>query len=125
VVLHVVLCFDMITSPLAQPRNLVLGHTVSAFSGVVIRYFGTHTGMNEYTMPALAVAVGIGMMRLFKCSHPPGGATALIGVIGGSAVADLGFAYILTSTGAALILLGVAVLLNNLVPNRKYPLYWN
>ena len=64
-------------------------------------------------------------MLLTKTLHPPAGATALIAVIGGKKVHDLGFFYAFVPAGlGALILLLVALLVNNLSRNRKYPEYW-
>lgn len=36
----------------------------------------------------------------------------------------IGYGYMLTSMGAAFIMLSVAVIGNNLFPSRQYPLYW-
>jgi CBS-domain-containing membrane protein len=63
-------------------------------------------------------------MNLTKTVHPPGGACALIAVIGGPAVWNLGFGFMATSVGAAVIMVIVAVVGNNLVPTRQYPVYW-
>jgi CBS domain-containing membrane protein len=114
----------MTTSPASQPRNVILGHCVSALAGVMVRYFANHTGMDPFATAALAVSLAIGGMRLAKAIHPPGGATALIAVTGGPGIYKLGFAYALTASGAAFILVGVGVLLNNLCPQRRYPLNW-
>lgn len=55
----------------------------------------------------------------------PGGATALIAVIGGVKVHTLGFFYAFVPAGTgAIILLVVALLVNNLSKHRKYPEYW-
>jgi CBS-domain-containing membrane protein len=54
-----------------------------------------------------------------------GGPCSLIAVIGGPLIEGLGFAYILTSAGAAFIMLTVALLGNNMMPTRQYPMYWN
>ena len=57
--------------------------------------------------------------------HPPGGATALIAVIGSDTVHDLGFLYIFVPVGlGALLLLLVALIVNNIPKTRRYPLYW-
>lgn len=72
----------------------------------------------------MAVAIAILGMNLTKTLHPPGGACSLIAVIGGSTVHSLGYGYVLTSIGAAFIMLCVAVIGNNLVPFRQYPVYW-
>jgi CBS-domain-containing membrane protein len=53
-----------------------------------------------------------------------GGACALISVIGGKMVEDLGYGFMATSVGAAMIMVAIAVLGNNLTPTRQYPLYW-
>ncbi|MDO8784978.1 MAG: HPP family protein, partial [Syntrophales bacterium] len=74
---------------------------------------------------AFAVSLAITAMLATKTLHPPGGATALIAVIGGKKIHDLGFLYALVPAGAgALVLLVVALLVNNLARNRRYPEYW-
>jgi CBS-domain-containing membrane protein len=57
--------------------------------------------------------------------HPPGGATALLAVIGSTQIHRLGFLYVILPVGfGALLLLVVALFVNNLSRNRKYPEYW-
>ena len=63
-------------------------------------------------------------MQLTGTVHPPGGATALIAVIGGSAIHELGYWYVLCPVGlGASIMLVVAVVVNKLSfeTNRRYP----
>ena len=74
---------------------------------------------------SLGVSLAIAAMLVTKTLHPPGGATALIAVIGGKKIHDLGFLYAFVPAGlGALILLIVALLVNNLARNRRYPEYW-
>jgi len=117
-----VLLYGAIKSPLAQPRNLVGGHIISALIGVAcFQLFGG----TIWIASALAVSVAIVAMLATKTLHPPGGATALIAVIGGAKVHSLGYSYALLPAGAgAVILLVVALVVNNLSSNRKYPEYW-
>lgn len=117
-----VLIYGAIKSPLAQPRNFVGGHIVSALTGVTsYQLFGSEMWLAS----AVAVATAIALMHLTKTLHPPGGATALIAVIGDKRIHDLGYLYALTPVGAgALILLTAALLVNNIPKNRKYPEYW-
>jgi CBS-domain-containing membrane protein len=117
-----VLVYGAIKSPLAQPRNLVGGHVVSGLVGMACwQVFGA----TLWIAAALAVSLAIVAMLATKTLHPPGGATALIAVIGGSKVHSLGFLYALVPAGAgAVILLLVALLMNNLSKNRRYPEYW-
>ncbi len=74
---------------------------------------------------ALAVSLSIAVMHATKTLHPPGGATALIAVISGPKVEELGYWYALVPVAAgALVMLFVALLINNLAPNRRYPEFW-
>ena len=116
-----VLIYGVILSPLAQPRNLVGGHVLSAVIGVALfQILG-----DNFVSAGLAVALAIVAMTLTDTIHPPGGATALIAVIGGDAVHELGFLYVLMPTGlGALLLLVVALIVNNIPKTRRYPVYW-
>jgi len=117
-----VLLYGAPQSPLAQPRNLLGGHTLSALVGVAVRLTLPEPG---WLCAALAVAAAIALMHLSGTLHPPGGATALIAVMGGPSIAELGFLYALVpaATGA-LVMLAAALLCNNLAPARRYPEYW-
>ena len=114
-----VLIYGAIQSPMAQPRNLIGGHVISAIIGVTI--YKSLPDFIWLTAP-LAVSLSIVGMQVTKTLHPPGGATALIAVIGSQKVKALGFFYILSPvfTGC-LILFIVALVFNNLTLNRKYP----
>ncbi len=117
-----VLVYAAIKSPLAQPRNLVGGHVLSALVGVACCQL---LGDTVWLAAAMAVSVAIVVMLATKTLHPPGGATALIAVIGGPKVHNLGFLYAFVPAGAgAMILLVVALIVNNLSKNRRYPEYW-
>ncbi len=117
-----VLVYGAIKSPLAQPRNLIGGHIISGLVGVAcFKLFGN----TVWIASAMAVSVAIMTMLATKTLHPPGGATALIAVIGGKKTHDLGFLYAFIPAGlGALILLIVALAVNNLSKNRQYPEYW-
>lgn len=117
-----VLVYGAIKSPLAQPRNLVGGHVLSGLVGVACyQLFGD----TIWIAAAMAVSLAIVTMLATKTLHPPGGATALIAVIGGAKVHALGYFYAFVPAGSgAVILLVVALLVNNLSKNRKYPEYW-
>jgi CBS-domain-containing membrane protein len=74
---------------------------------------------------AVAVATAIAAMHTTKTLHPPGGATALIAVIGGDKIHNLGYLYALMPvTAGAAILLIVALIVNNISKTRKYPEFW-
>ena len=117
-----VLVYSAIKSPLAQPRNLIGGHIISGLVGVACcQLFGGTIWMAT----AMAVSLAIVAMLATKTLHPPGGATALIAVIGGAKIHSLGYLFAFVPAGAgAVVLLIVALLVNNLSKNRKYPEYW-
>lgn len=114
-----VLVYGVIQSPLAQPRNLIGGHLVSAFIGVTVQKFVPD--ILWITAP-LAVSLSIVFMQITKTLHPPGGATALIAVTGSPAIKSLGYGYVVAPvlTGV-LILLLAAIIFNNVTSNRIYP----
>jgi CBS-domain-containing membrane protein len=116
-----VLLYGAVKSPFAQPRNLIGGHVFSAVIGVAAYLlFG-----NTWLGAASAVAFALSVMLLTGTMHPPGGATALLAVIGGKQIHDLGFLYAVIPIGVGvLVLLTIALIVNNLVRNRRYPEYW-
>lgn len=117
-----VLVYAAIKSPLAQPRNLIGGHMISGLIGVAcFKLFGDTLWIAAF----LSVSFAITAMLVTKTLHPPGGATALIAVIGGQKIHSLGFFYAVIPAGAgAVILLIVALIVNNLSRSRSYPEYW-
>lgn len=117
-----VLIYGATKSPLAQPRNLLGGHIISALIGVTMLKL---CGPLVWLAAALAVSLSIAVMHATKTLHPPGGATALIAVISGPQLQKLGYVYVLMPVAAgALIMLLVALLVNNLARSRRYPEFW-
>ena len=114
-----VLVFGATNSPLAQPRNLIGGHLLSAIIGVTIYKLIP----NElWLSSSLTVATSIVIMQITKTMHPPAGATALIANIGSEKIKALGYGYVLSPvmTGVTILFL-VAVIVNNIPKNRNYP----
>ena len=114
-----VLVYGVIQSPLAQPRNLIGGHLVSAIAGVTVLQLVPDV---VWITAPLAVSSSIVLMQITKTLHPPGGATALIAVTGSAQIKALGYWYVVTPVmSGALILLVVALVFNNLTSKRHYP----
>jgi hypothetical protein len=111
-----VLVFAVPNSPLAQPRNLIIGNLIGGLSSLVmLNLFGS----GPWVM-ALAVATAIQVMQLTKTLHPPGGAVALVGVMS-NAKWEFLFTPVLTGS---IVLLICTVMFNNLMPGRSYPEHW-
>ena len=114
-----VLVFGAIQSPLSQPRNLIGGHVISAIIGVTA--YKLFPDMLWLSAP-FAVALSIVLMQITKTLHPPGGATALIAVIGSEKVKHLGYWYVLSPVlSGCIIMLAVALIFNNMTSHRSYP----
>lgn len=117
-----VLIYGAIKSPLAQPRNLVGGHLISALVGVTAYKL---LFPFPWLAAAVAAATSIALMHATRTLHPPGGATALIFVMGSPKIHNLGYLYVLMPVAAGtILLLLVALLVNNLAPRRRYPEFW-
>ena len=119
-----VLIYGAPQADFSQPRSLVGGHVLSALIGVTVFKF---LPFDLNLLGALAVSLSIVVMHFTKTLHPPGGATALIAVIGSSEVHSIGYLFVFSpiATGA-LVLLLIALVVNNLSnnPKRHYPRYW-
>lgn len=111
-----VLLFGATESPLAQPRNLVGGHLISAGLAVAIVAI---LGSGSLAL-ALAVGGAILLMHLTRTTHPPAGATAFLAVQGH---AEPHFVMVPVLAGV-LVLLLVALFTNNVVYHRRYPRHW-
>lgn len=112
------------TSPLAQPRNVIGGHIVSAIVGVSIALF---LPLEPVWLAALAVSTAIAAMHVTHTLHPPGGATALLAVSGGAAIERLGFWFVISPVAAGALLMVLIALLSNRLsrdPARHYPSTW-
>ncbi|KAI9811876.1 MAG: hypothetical protein M1827_005227 [Pycnora praestabilis] len=129
-----VLVFGVIESPLAQPRNLVLGHFVSALIGTAISrlfvlnasYQGylTNTAFHGTTFVngGLSMATALLSQLIIGAVHPPAGATGLNTAVEADVV-QLSWRYLPTVVASSLIMLGWALIINNL-GRRRYPIYW-
>ena len=112
-----VLIFGAEESPLAQPRNLIMGNLLGAISAVFsFGFFGN----NSFSC-GIAVAIAIAFGQLFRCLHPPAGAVALLGVISN---ANLNFIFSPVLIGS-LILVMWGIIFNR-ISNKKstYPVHW-
>ena len=99
-------------SPLAEPKNIFLGHTLSALSGVVIF---TLMGSSFISL-GIAVGLAVFVMATFDSIHPPAGANPIIAILGGK---GLSFVLMPVALGAVVIIL-FALFYNKLL-GRDYP----
>tara|TARA_Y100001978_G_scaffold175591_1_gene167942 strand:+ start:450 stop:965 length:516 start_codon:yes stop_codon:yes gene_type:complete len=113
----IVLLFGVEESPLAQPRNLIMGNLLGAISAVLsFSCFGN----NSFSC-GIAVAIAIASGQLFRCLHPPAGAVALLGVMSSANLNYILSPVLLGST--VLVILRISF---NRIFNKKspYPIHW-
>ncbi|MBL1208913.1 HPP family protein [Geminocystis sp. GBBB08] len=116
-----VLIYGVTNSPLAQPRNLFGGHFIGSLVGVCIAKI-LPSSQFIWIASGLAVAISIVLMQISKTLHPPGGATALIAIIGSEKIKTLGFWYIIDPVlSSVFIMFIVAIIFNNIPEDRSYP----
>ena len=85
---------------MSQPTNAVLGHILSAVVGVSLaKVSKVLPDLFRTVCPSLSVTAAIGLMGLTNTMHPPGGATALIAILGGESVSALGYSFVLHPVG--------------------------
>jgi CBS domain-containing membrane protein len=108
-----VLVFGVPASPLAQPWAVLGGNTVSALVGIAC----VHALPESMLAAPLAGALAVAAMLALRCLHPPGGAAAVLAVMG--AVADWRFAAFPVALNSLLLVAGGMAY--NQATGRRYP----
>ncbi|WP_141238132.1 HPP family protein, partial [Vibrio cholerae] len=91
-----VLVFGVPNSPLAQPKNVIFGHLITAFIGVI---FTQYIGVSAISL-AVATGLAVSAMLITKTTHPPAGANPLLIMLSGQ-----GWSFLFTP-----VLLGAVVI---------------
>ena len=99
-------------SPLAKPKNILLGHILSALSGVIILYL---IGDNFLAL-GIAVALAVFVMIVTDTIHPPAGANPIIVILTGQ-----GISFVLFPVAVGAFILVVFAYLYNKLLKRNYP----
>jgi len=105
-------------SPLSQPWAVIGGHLVGALSGLL----AAAVVANPVLACMLAMTLTVLLQMSLRCLHAPGGGTALLPILGGAALRAEGPGFIGVVLLNALVLVAVALVVNNLLPGRRYPL---
>jgi CBS domain-containing membrane protein len=112
-----VLLFAVPASPLAQPWSVLGGNLSAALIGVTCaKLFGT-----PLVAAAFAIGLAIGAMFILRCIHPPSGAVALTMVLGGPAVLEAGYSFVLAPVMLNSVLIALLAVFYNNAIGRRYP----
>ena len=107
-----VLVMAVHNSPLAEPKNIFFGHTLSALSGVVIfSLMGS-----SFISIGIAVGLAVFVMATFDSIHPPAGANPIIAILGGK-----GLSFVLMPVALGAIFIIIFALFYNKLLGRDYP----
>jgi CBS-domain-containing membrane protein len=99
-------------SPLAKPKNILLGHILSALSGVIILYL---IGDNFLAL-GIAVALAVFVMIVTDTIHPPAGANPIIVILTGQ-----GISFVLFPVAVGAFMLVIFAYLYNKLLKKNYP----
>lgn len=108
-----VLVFALPQSPLAQPKNVIGGHLISAFIGVaVFAVLGAHP-----LSFALAVGLAIAAMQATGTLHPPAGADPIVVLAAGASWSFL----VMPMLAGTILIVGLAYCYHRFISQRSYP----
>ena len=99
-------------SLLAKPKNIFLGHILSALSGVIILYLIS----DNFFALGIAVALAVFVMIVTDTIHPPAGANPIIVILTGQ-----GISFVLFPVAVGAFMLVVFAYLYNKLLKRNYP----
>ncbi len=109
-----VLLYGYPESPFAQPKNIILGHFLTALVGII---FLNYVPLPVFINIPLAVGFGVMFMILFKVTHPPAGGNPIIVIIG-----SVSFDYLLTPVliGSSIVVM-FGIIINKFLFKKEYP----
>lgn len=111
-----VILFGLPESPLAQPRNIIMGHLLTTAIGLSVAAL---IGVSPWSM-GLAVGLAVGLMLLTATTHPPAGANPLVVMLAGE---QWDFLLMPVAAGAVLIVM-FGVIYHRLISGHDYPKRW-
>lgn len=111
-----VIVFALPEGPLAQPRNVFLGHALTAAVGLAMLHF---VGVSSLTL-AIGVGLGVAVMMFADAVHPPAGANPLLIMLTGQAWDFL----LMPVMSGALVIILFAFVYHRFISGAQYPKRW-
>ncbi|WP_094712178.1 HPP family protein [Hahella sp. CCB-MM4] len=108
-----VLLFAAPASPFSQPANVIGGHLLSTLIGMLASQV---SGPDPWTL-AIATALAISLMVLFKIIHPPAGADPMVVLMGHENTLFLLFPVL----SGSVVLVLIAMFYHRLSKTASYP----
>ena len=106
----------------AQPKNVILGHFLCAFIGIIfVTLFKISQDRTIFVLAiGLAVGIAVMLMMAFKITHPPAAGNTIVVMLTQDSFQFLIFPIMV---GAITIVIG-GVIYNRFILKKNYPLKW-
>ena len=108
--------YGLTAAPASQPRNAIVGQTLSLFIAYGI---GSIEEMDLWLKQTLATSLAIAVMVKLGVTHPPAGAAALLFASGLPSLQQVGMMIF-----GNVIAIVFAAIINNANEKRQYPTFW-
>ena len=118
----VVVVFGYPENEFAQPKNVLFGHLLCAFIGILFVTLFKISQDRTIFFLAIGIAVGLSvmLMMLFKITHPPAGGNTIVVILAQDSFQFLLFPILV---GAVTIIVG-GIIYNRFILKKNYPLKW-
>ena len=118
----VVVVFGYPDNEFAQPKNVILGHFLCAFIGIIfVTLFKISQDRTIFVLAiGLAVGIAVMLMMAFKITHPPAGGNTIVVML---AQDSFHFLIFPVMVGAVTIIIG-GIIYNRFILKKRYPLRW-
>ena len=109
-----VLLYGYPESPFAKPKNIFFGHFLTSLVGVI---FVAFIPLPIYLIIPIAVGLGVGLMILFKVTHPPAGGNPIIVIMG-----SVSFEFLISPViSGSVIVIIFGIIINKFIIKNNYP----
>ena len=117
-----VIIFGYPKNEFSQPKNVILGHLLCAFVGIlfVTLFKITQDRTIFFLIIGLAVGLSVMLMMALKITHPPAGGNTIVVMLTQDSFQFLIFPIMV---GAITIIIG-GVIYNRFILKKNYPLKW-
>ena len=118
----VVVVFGYPENDFAQPKNVLFGHLLCAFIGIIFVTLFKISQDRTIFFLAIGLAIGIAVMLMMalKITHPPAGGNTIVVMLTQESFQFLIFPI---TVGAVTIIIG-GVIYNRFILKKNYPLKW-
>ena len=118
----VVVVFGYPDNQFSQPKNVILGHLLCAFVGIIFVTLFKISQDRTIFFLAIGLAVGLSVMLMMalKVTHPPAGGNTIVVMLTQDSFQFLIFPILV---GAITIVIG-GIIYNRFILKKNYPLKW-